>query len=35
MKNKGIRIVRYAADTLIFAKGKKTAGDYKLMLLKS
>lgn len=29
MKNKGIRIVRYADDILIFAKDKKTAGNYK------
>lgn len=29
MKDKGIRIVRYADDILIFAKDKKTAGDYK------
>lgn len=29
LKNKGIRIVRYADDILIFAKDKKTAGDYK------
>jgi len=29
MMNKGIRIVRYADDILIFAKDKKTAGDYK------
>jgi len=29
MMSKGIRIVRYADDILIFAKDKKTAGDYK------
>lgn len=29
MKSKGIRIVRYADDILIFAKDKKTAGNYK------
>ena len=29
MMKKGIRIVRYADDILIFAKDKKTAGDYK------
>lgn len=29
MKNKGIRIVRYADDILIFAKDKKTAGNYR------
>jgi RNA-directed DNA polymerase len=29
MMNKGIRIVRYADDILIFAKDKKTAGNYK------
>lgn len=28
MKSKGIRIVRYADDILIFAKNKKEAGDY-------
>lgn len=28
MMSKGIRIVRYADDILIFAKDKKTAGDY-------
>jgi RNA-directed DNA polymerase len=29
MMSKGIRIVRFADDILIFAKDKKTAGDYK------
>jgi len=29
MMSKGIRIVRYADDILIFAKDKKTVGDYK------
>lgn len=29
LMSKGIRIVRYADDILIFAKDKKTAGDYK------
>ena len=29
MKSKGIRIVRYADDILIFAKDKQTAGNYK------
>jgi len=29
MMQRGIRIVRYADDILIFAKDKKTAGDYK------
>lgn len=29
MMSKGIRIVRYADDILIFAKDKNTAGDYK------
>lgn len=29
MKDKGIRIVRYADDILIFAKDKETAGNYK------
>lgn len=29
MKSKGIRIVRFADDILVFAKDKKTAGDYK------
>lgn len=29
MMSKGIRIVRYADDILIFARDKKTAGDYK------
>ena len=29
MKSKGIRIVRYADDILIFAKDKKTAGNYR------
>ncbi len=29
MKSKGIRIVRYADDILIFAKDKKSAGNYK------
>ena len=29
MKSKGIRIVRYADDILIFAKDKETAGNYK------
>jgi len=29
MKGKGIRIVRYADDILIFAKDKQTAGNYK------
>jgi len=29
MMSRGIRIVRYADDILIFAKDKKTAGDYK------
>lgn len=34
MKSKGIRIVRYADDILIFAKDKKTAGDYKVYATK-
>jgi RNA-directed DNA polymerase len=29
MKSKGVRIVRYADDILVFAKDKKTAGNYK------
>ena len=34
MKSKGIRIVRYADDILIFAKDKRTAGNYKTFATK-
>lgn len=34
MKSKGIRIVRYADDILIFAKDKKTAGNYRIYATK-
>lgn len=34
MKKKGIRIVRYADDILIFASTKKEAGDYKTLATK-
>lgn len=34
MKSKGIRIVRYADDILIFAKDKRTAGNYKTLATK-
>ena len=34
MKGKGIRIVRYADDILIFAGTKKEAGDYKALAVK-
>lgn len=34
MKSKGIRIVRYADDILVFAKDKKTAGNYKTYAIK-
>ncbi len=34
MKNKGIRIVRYADDILIFAKDKQTAGNYRAIATK-
>jgi len=34
MKSKGIRIVRYADDILIFAKDKQTAGNYRAVATK-
>jgi len=34
MMERGIRIVRYADDILIFAKDKKTAGNYKVLATK-
>jgi RNA-directed DNA polymerase len=34
MMSKGVRIVRYADDILIFAKDKKTAGNYKVYATK-
>lgn len=34
MKNKGIRIVRYADDILIFAKDKQTSGNYRSIATK-
>lgn len=34
MKAKGIRIVRYANDILIFAKDKQTAGNYRAVATK-
>lgn len=34
MKSKGIRIVRYADDTLIFARDKQSAGNYKAFATK-